>query len=66
MHFRVPHKLHDLHKGYPLAPERLQVEENLLSNYQRHLLQDEGLANLHPSSSRIYATKQTTSFTTTI
>ena len=24
-----PHELHDVQKGYPLAPERLQVEENV-------------------------------------
>ena len=29
-----PHELHDLHKDCPLAPERLQIEENLLSDYQ--------------------------------
>ena len=34
------HELHELHKDYPLTPESLQIEENLLSNYQRHLLQD--------------------------
>ena len=28
-----PHELHNLHKDYPLAPERLQIEENLLSDY---------------------------------
>ena len=28
-----PHELHDLHKDYPLALERLQIEENLLSEY---------------------------------
>ena len=37
-----PHELHDLHKDYPLTPERLQIEESILSDYQRHLLQDEG------------------------
>ena len=37
-----PHELHDLHKDYPLAPERLQIKENILSDYQCHLLQDEG------------------------
>ena len=31
-----PHELHQLHKDYPLAPERLQVEENL-REYQSHL-----------------------------
>ena len=35
-----PHELHDLHKDYPLAPERFQIEENILSDYQHHLLQD--------------------------
>ena len=38
------HELHELHKVYPLTPERLQIEENLLSNYQRHLLQDGGFS----------------------
>ena len=28
-----PHELHDLHKDYPVAPERHQIEENMLSNY---------------------------------
>ena len=37
-----PHVFHDLHKDYPHAPERLQIKENLLSDYQHHLLQDEG------------------------
>ena len=43
-----PHKLHDLHKDYPLAPQRLQIEENLLSNFHCHLLQDEGFSKLPP------------------
>ena len=43
-----PHKLHHLHKDYPLASKRLQIEENLLSGYQRHLLQDEGLSKPPP------------------
>ena len=44
-----PHELHDLHKDYPFAPERLQIEENLLSEYQHHLLQDEGFSKPPPS-----------------
>ena len=36
-----PHELHDLYKDYLFPPERLQIEENIFSNYQRHLLQDE-------------------------
>ena len=43
-----PHELHDLHKDYPLAPERLQIEENILSDYQRYLLQDEGFSKPPP------------------
>ena len=43
-----PHELHDLHKDYPLAPERLQIEENILSDYQCHLLQHEGFSKLPP------------------
>ena len=60
------HELHNLHKDYPLAPERLQIEENILSDYQRHLFQDEGFSKspLHPSLSRIYVAKRTTSSTT--
>ena len=43
-----PHELHDLHKDYPLAHERLQIEENINSNYLRHLLQDEGFSKPPP------------------
>ena len=43
-----PHELYDLHKDYPLASECLQIEENLLSDYQRHLLQDGGFSKPPP------------------
>ena len=43
-----PHELHDLRKDYPLALERLQIEENILGNYQCHLLQDEGFSKPPP------------------
>ena len=43
-----PHELVDLHKDYQLAPERLQIEENILSDYQRHLLLDEGFSKPPP------------------
>ena len=33
-----PHELLGLHTDYPSAPERLQIEENILSYYQRYLL----------------------------
>ena len=39
-----PHELHDLHKDYLLAPDRFQIEENILSDYQHHLFQDEGFS----------------------
>ena len=32
-----PSELHDLHKDYLLAPQLLQIEENMLCNYQRRL-----------------------------
>ena len=40
-------ELRDLYKDYPLAPECLQIE-NILSNYQDHLLQDEGFIKPPP------------------
>ena len=46
-----PHGLHDLHKDHPLAPERLQIEENILSNCRSHLLQDEGFNKTQPKFS---------------
>ena len=36
-----PHEIHDLHKDCLLAPKHHQIEENILSDYQCHLLQDE-------------------------
>ena len=42
-----PHEFHDLHKDYPLAPEHLQIEENI-SDYKHHLLQDEGFSKPPP------------------
>ena len=42
------HELHDLHKDYSLVPARLQKEENILSDYQHHLLQDEGFSKPSP------------------
>ena len=34
-----PYELHDLRKDCPLAPECLQIEENMLSDYSHELLQ---------------------------
>ena len=38
------HEFNDLHKDYVLLTARLQIEENILNNYQRHLLWDEGFS----------------------
>ena len=56
-----PFELHDLYKDYPLSSERLQIEENILSDYQHHLLQDKGfnkpppkrVPNLHSKTNYI-------------
>ena len=32
-----PHELHNSHKSYPLAPEKLRVDETMLSNYSKDL-----------------------------
>ena len=43
-----PHELYDLHKDYLLASEQLQIERNILSNYQCYLLHDEGFSKPPP------------------
>ena len=30
-----PHRLHHLHSDYPLAPEKLDIEESMLSDFQQ-------------------------------
>ena len=30
--FEYPSELHDLHNDYPLAPEKLEISQNMLSN----------------------------------
>ena len=47
MYFKV-HEFHDLQKDYALVPERLQIKEIIFSDYQRHLLQDEGFSKPPP------------------
>ena len=42
------HELHVLHKDYLLVPELLQIGENILSDYQCHLLQDKGFSKPPP------------------
>ena len=43
-----PHQLHLCIKDYLLSLEHLQIEENILRNYQRYLLQDEGFSKPSP------------------
>ena len=33
MPFEYPSELHDLHNDYPLAPEKLEITQNMLSKY---------------------------------
>lgn len=35
--FEVPQNVHDLHKDYPLAPEKVLVSNDMLSSYQKEL-----------------------------
>ena len=38
-----PQELHDLHDAYPLAPEHVEIKEDMLSLYQKKLAQDSGI-----------------------
>jgi hypothetical protein len=38
-----PKELHDAHDTYPLAPEHLDIQEKMLSNYQKQLAKDLGI-----------------------
>ena len=35
-----PHRLHDAHNDYPLAPEHIEITPDMLSPYSQHLLQN--------------------------
>ena len=61
-----PHELHDLHKDYPPALERLQVEETYLANINGTCCKKKESTSLYPTSSRIYAAKRTASSTTAV
>ena len=41
-----PHQLLEEHNDYPVAPERLSVNEDVLSPYQQELLDKQGIAIL--------------------
>ena len=49
--FHYPDELHDIHNDYPLAPERLLVEERLLSNEQHGLREHYAIS--HTASSKL-------------
>ena len=38
-----PPELHDLHNDYPLAPEKMTVQKEMLSDYSRKILDREGM-----------------------
>ena len=61
-----PHELHHLHKDYPPALERLQVEETYLANINGTCCKKKESTNFYPTSSRIYAAKRTASSTTAV
>ena len=48
MYFRVLSWTSWFTQNFLLAPERLQLEENILNNYQLHLLQDERFSKPPP------------------
>ena len=37
---KYPKKLHDLHNDYPLAPEKIKVSKDMLSDYSKKLLRN--------------------------
>ena len=40
---KYPQELHDDHADYPLAPENIEITENMLSPFQRKYLEDNGI-----------------------
>ena len=43
VHLEYPPELHHLHNDYPLAPEKMLVREEMLSDYSREILGREGM-----------------------
>ena len=37
VYLEYPHELHDSYSDYPLAPERLLVDNNMLSQYLKEI-----------------------------
>ena len=43
VHLEYPPELHGLHNDYPLAPEKMTVKPEMLSDYSREILEREGM-----------------------
>ena len=43
VYFEYPSELHDLHNDYPLAPKRLRVNKEMISEYGSHLAEKLGV-----------------------
>ena len=43
VHLEYPPELHGLHNDYPLAPEKMTVKPEMLSDYSRKILEREGM-----------------------
>ena len=41
-----PKELHELHNDYPLAPEKMSVKKEWLSEYQTELLENKSMINV--------------------
>ena len=41
--FKYPSTLHDLHNDYPLAPDKLEISQNMLSNYCFNIASEYGI-----------------------
>ena len=40
---QYPSELHDLHNDYPLAPEKLEISQNMLSKYYSNIADEYGV-----------------------
>ena len=43
VHLEYSSKLHELHNDYPLAPEKLDISQNRLSNYCSNIVNEYGI-----------------------
>ena len=41
--FNYPDNSHELHSDYPLVPEKLEISQNMLSNYCRNIVSEYGI-----------------------